>query len=146
MTKLKSIGSWCTLLLVIISAFALWYYLDGREYLAGKEHHFVGTSIISPSDFVSLADTESAFPLFAISEIAPLENGLVEITYDFFSIEDYPLLTVEPISYFDSPLLNTLYEARQGFYVLGGGILLLVLIKIILLKIIIIFKHILIII
>ncbi len=104
--------------------FSVLYYVDGRDYLSGKERHYVGTSTISADEFVILADNRS-LPFSSVSEIEVLENGLVEITYNFFSADDYSFLTAAPFSYLDTRVANSLYDARNSFYTLAVSAIIL---------------------
>jgi len=131
---MRHIKGCCLLLLVLSLVIGSYYYLDGKEYLAGKEHHYIGTSTVSPDEFIILADAKNVLPFLSITEITSLENGLVEITYDFFSTEDYHFIITAPFSYLDTKFLYLMYEARKGFLYLGGALLIFLLVYIILNK------------
>lgn len=125
---IRKIVNWCMLFLVVVGGLSIWYYLDSEEYLVGELKHYIGTSVVSQGEFVLLAENKS-LPMYSVTEITLLENGLVEVTYDFFSTDGYSFLVVAPFSYFDTPIVNTLYEVRYGLYFLAGGAIIILIIS-----------------
>lgn len=106
-------------LVVMVVCFSVLYYVDGKDYLSGKEKHYIGTSTISADELVILADTRNVLPSYSVTEIKKQDYGKVEITYDFYSEDNFSFLTVAPFSVLDTNIINVLYGARKQWAILG---------------------------
>ena len=85
----------------------IYYYYD-KDYLEGDVRHYIGTTNVTQGQVVDLLSANVTVGAYygQVEQLRVLDNGLVEIDYDFYSGGIYPFLIVADFSYFDTTLVN----------------------------------------
>lgn len=98
------------------------YYFYDKDYLEGEERHYIGTSNVTEGQVVELlgANVTVGSMYGQVSQFEILEDGIIEITYDYYSEGIYPFLVVAKYSYFDTPLVNNIKEEMGVLLALVG--------------------------
>ena len=105
------------LLAIIIAAGILWYMLDG-DYINGELKHYVGYSIIRDKYAVELVSSHRS-PLDLIS-FKSLGNGFTSVEYEFYSEDEYDYLHQRVHSFTDSPIVYYIINDSDVHFNIGA--------------------------
>lgn len=117
------------LLLIAICLFIIYFvfHFGAKDYLDGKLHHYSGSSEITPEQVAILGQEVTIGGEYAdVDYLEILENGNVKVDYDFYSEDSYLFLNSLEISYFDSPIANTLLENKTLWLSMLGTIIVVI--------------------
>lgn len=85
-------------------------YSTGKEYLQGKQYHYVGISEATDNQTIFLIRN------FALDKsineniyfISSLDDGNISVSYNFYSSKEISYLSKKQFSYFDTPFLSNI--------------------------------------
>lgn len=115
------------LLLAVLSLLTAFYFFNGRDYIKGEEWHYLGESEINNEQYLYMATNDIRGPYY-ISRLEELDNGNIQIEYDFYSDIEFDFLAKKPFSYFDTRIIYILFTSNGYGWILSVALILIAII------------------